>query len=44
VTAALARKLRRMGQRVQVFKCGPDFIDPMILEHASRAKVHTLDL
>ena len=44
VTAALARRLRRMGQRVHVFKCGPDFIDPMVLEHASRAKVHTLDL
>jgi cobyrinic acid a,c-diamide synthase len=44
VTAALARRFRRMGQRVQVFKCGPDFIDPMVLEHASRAKVHTLDL
>jgi cobyrinic acid a,c-diamide synthase len=44
VTAALARRLRRQGQRVHVFKCGPDFIDPMILEHASRAKVHTLDL
>jgi cobyrinic acid a,c-diamide synthase len=44
VTAALARKLRRMGQRVHVFKCGPDFIDPMVLEHASRATVHTLDL
>jgi cobyrinic acid a,c-diamide synthase len=44
VTAALARRLRRKGQRVHVFKCGPDFIDPMVLEHASRAKVHTLDL
>jgi cobyrinic acid a,c-diamide synthase len=44
VTAALARRLRREGQRVHVFKCGPDFIDPMILEQASRAKVHTLDL
>ncbi|MCS0633986.1 cobyrinate a,c-diamide synthase [Telluria mixta] len=44
VTAALARRLRRMGQRVHVFKCGPDFIDPMVLEQASRAKVHTLDL
>lgn len=44
VTAALARRLRRMGRRVHVFKCGPDFIDPMVLEHASRAKVHTLDL
>jgi cobyrinic acid a,c-diamide synthase len=44
VTAALARRLRRRGQRVHVFKCGPDFIDPMVLEHASGAKVHTLDL
>ena len=44
VTAALARKLLRQGQRVRVFKCGPDFIDPMLLERASGAPVHTLDL
>ncbi|WP_288380186.1 cobyrinate a,c-diamide synthase [uncultured Massilia sp.] len=44
VTAALARKLVRQGQRVRVFKCGPDFIDPMLLERASSAPVHTLDL
>jgi cobyrinic acid a,c-diamide synthase len=44
VTAALARKLVRQGQRVRVFKCGPDFIDPMLLEWASGAPVHTLDL
>jgi len=44
VTAALARKLVRQGQRVRVFKCGPDFIDPMLLERASGAPVHTLDL
>lgn len=44
VTAALARRLRSMGQRVRVFKCGPDFIDPMLLERASRATVHSLDL
>ncbi len=44
VTAALARKLLRQGLRVRVFKCGPDFIDPMLLEHASGAPVHTLDL
>ncbi|MFC0254559.1 cobyrinate a,c-diamide synthase [Massilia consociata] len=44
VTAALARKLVRQGLRVRVFKCGPDFIDPMLLERASGAPVHTLDL
>ncbi len=44
VTAALARKLARQGQRVRVFKCGPDFIDPMLLERASGAPVRSLDL
>ncbi|HJV00696.1 MAG TPA: cobyrinate a,c-diamide synthase [Burkholderiaceae bacterium] len=43
-TAALARKLVRMGRRVRVFKCGPDFIDPMLLERASGAPVRSLDL
>ncbi|MRW94805.1 cobyrinate a,c-diamide synthase [Duganella sp. FT80W] len=43
-TAALARKLVRLGQRVRVFKCGPDFIDPMLLERASGAPVRSLDL
>jgi cobyrinic acid a,c-diamide synthase len=44
VTAALARKLRQQGQRVRVFKTGPDFIDPMLLERASGAPVYSLDL
>lgn len=44
VTAALARKLVQRGQRVRVFKCGPDFIDPMLLERASGAPVGSLDL
>jgi cobyrinic acid a,c-diamide synthase len=44
VTAALARKLVNMGRSVRVFKCGPDFIDPMILERASGAPVRSLDL
>ena len=44
VTAALARRLVRMGKRVRVFKCGPDFIDPMLLERACGAPVHNLDL
>ena len=44
VTAALARRHRNAGRRVRVFKCGPDFLDPQILEAASGAPVETLDL
>lgn len=44
VTAALARLHVRAGRRVRVFKCGPDFLDPMILQHASGAPVYQLDL
>lgn len=44
VTAGLARLYRRRGLRVRVFKTGPDFLDPMILERASGAPVHQLDL
>lgn len=44
VTAALAAFHRRRGRRVRVFKCGPDFLDPMILEQASGAPVYQLDL
>lgn len=44
VTAALARLHRREGRRVRVFKVGPDFLDPMILERASGGPVYQLDL
>ncbi|MEO7493780.1 MAG: cobyrinate a,c-diamide synthase [Massilia sp.] len=44
VTAALARKWKRLGLRVRVFKVGPDFIDPLLLERASGAPVRSLDL
>jgi len=44
VTAALARWHRRAGKRVRVFKTGPDFLDPMVLERASGAPVYQLDL
>ena len=44
MTAALARRHRDAGRRVRVFKCGPDFLDPMILERASGHPVHQLDL
>ncbi|SEI24819.1 cobyrinate a,c-diamide synthase [Pseudomonas asplenii] len=44
VTAALARLHRSQGRKVRVFKCGPDFLDPMIHERASGAPVYQLDL
>ncbi|QJD59485.1 cobyrinate a,c-diamide synthase [Pseudomonas sp. gcc21] len=44
ITAALARMHSRQRRRVQVFKCGPDFLDPMILQRASGRPVYQLDL
>ncbi|MDP2266538.1 MAG: cobyrinate a,c-diamide synthase, partial [Thiobacillus sp.] len=44
VTAALARRYRDRGLCVRVFKTGPDFLDPMILERASGNPVYQLDL
>ena len=44
VTAALARHYRDAGLCVHVFKTGPDFLDPMILEQASGNPVYQLDL
>jgi cobyrinic acid a,c-diamide synthase len=44
VTAALAAYHRSQGRSVRVFKTGPDFIDPTILEAASGHAVYQLDL
>jgi cobyrinic acid a,c-diamide synthase len=44
VTAALARWHVRQGRRVSVFKTGPDFLDPMLLERASGTPVFQLDM
>jgi len=44
VTAALARLHTRQGRCVRVFKIGPDFLDPMILEAACGHPVENLDL
>ena len=44
VTAALARYHTKQGRKVRVFKAGPDFLDPMILEKACSHPVYQLDL
>lgn len=44
VTAALARYHAMQGRTVRVFKAGPDFLDPMMLERACGLPVYQLDL
>ncbi|MCX7093004.1 MAG: hydrogenobyrinic/cobyrinic acid a,c-diamide synthase [Methylobacter sp.] len=44
ITAALARYHVGQGRKVRVFKSGPDFLDPMILERACGQPVYQLDL
>jgi len=44
ITAALARYHVEQGRKVRVFKSGPDFLDPMILERACGQPVYQLDL
>lgn len=44
MTAGLARLHAAQGRVVRVFKTGPDFLDPMILERASGRPVYQLDL
>lgn len=42
ITAALARLHRNAGRDVRVFKHGPDFLDPMLLERASGATAYQI--
>ncbi len=44
LTAGLARFHSNAGRTVRVFKTGPDFLDPMILQRASGHPVYQLDL
>ncbi|HEX5392933.1 MAG TPA: cobyrinate a,c-diamide synthase [Rhodocyclaceae bacterium] len=43
VVAALARLHTRLGRRVRVFKCGPDFLDPQIHQVASGTPCENID-
>ena len=44
LTAAMARRFVNQGKSVRVIKTGPDYLDPTILELASRQSVCNLDL
>lgn len=44
VVAALARLHTRLGRKVRVFKCGPDFLDPQVHAVASGAPCENVDL
>jgi len=44
ITAGIARYHRNRGRDVRVFKTGPDYLDPLILERASGHAVTQLDL
>ncbi|GAB1394601.1 cobyrinate a,c-diamide synthase [Rhodocyclaceae bacterium] len=43
VVAALARLHTRLGRKVRVFKCGPDFLDPQIHALASGQPCENID-
>ena len=44
ITASLAHLLHRNGKAVRIFKFGPDYLDPQILEKGSKTPVVQLDL
>ncbi len=43
ITAGVARFHSQLGRRVRLFKTGPDFLDPRILELACKAPVDNVD-
>lgn len=44
ITAGLARYHHQQGRKVRVFKTGPDYLDPLILQRASHYPVEQIDL
>ena len=44
ITAGIARYHKNQGKNVRVFKTGPDYLDPLILQRASGNPVAQLDL
>jgi cobyrinic acid a,c-diamide synthase len=43
VVAALCGAFRKLGLKVSVFKCGPDYLDPSYHLRAAATRSHTLD-
>ena len=44
ITCALLESMKRSGQKVVAYKCGPDYIDPMFHEKVIGVPSHNLDL
>ncbi len=43
ITMAFSKKVKELGYRVNVFKTGPDFLDPIVISRAVKTEVKNLD-
>lgn len=43
VTLAFSKKIKELGYEIDVFKSGPDFVDPIVISNAVNTEVKNLD-